>query len=98
MWKRTKGDDSCKTALKEYVRHMKRLICSRDVVFSGRDLLPSLMQPFLLTSYYEICRERKMNLPTMFQWDMVWEPVGKELKDVRRMFEEPEEKNLKSQY
>ena len=70
MWKRTDGDHDCKTALKEYFRHMKRLMCSRDVIFSGRDLLPSLMQPFLLTSYYEICRERKMNLPTMFQWDM----------------------------
>jgi hypothetical protein len=92
MWRRTKADKACKTALKEYVLHMKRLMCSRDVVFSGRDLLPSLMQPFLLTSYYEICRERKMNLPTMFQWDVIWDPKGEELENVREMFDEKENK------
>jgi len=90
MWRRTKADHDCKTALKEYLSHMKRLMCSRDVIFSRRDLLPSLMQPFLLTSYYEICRERKMNLPKMFQWDMIWEPKGEELESVRRMFEDDE--------
>lgn len=92
MWRRTKAAHDCKTVLKEYVLHMKRLMCSRDVIFSRRDLLPSLMQPFLLTSYYEICRERKMTLPKMFQWDMIWEPKGEELEGVRRMFEEDEEK------
>ena len=90
MWRRTKASHDCKTALKEYVLHMKCLMCSRDVIFSRRDLLPSLMQPFLLTSYYEICRERRMNLPMMFQWDMIWEPKGEELESVRRMFEEEE--------
>ncbi|KAF8533903.1 hypothetical protein BDD12DRAFT_809796 [Trichophaea hybrida] len=59
---------------KAYLLYMKRLVGSKDVVFSGRDLLPSLMQPFLLTSYYEICRERGLSLPDMFQWDLVWEP------------------------
>jgi hypothetical protein len=91
MWKRTKADKDYKTALKEYVSHMKRLMCCRDVIFSGRDLLPTLMQPFLLTSYYEICREKKMNLPTMFQWDMIWDPEGEELENVRKMFEEEKE-------
>lgn len=91
MWRRTKADQDCKAALKEYLWHMKRLMCSRDVIFSGRDLLPSLMQPFLLTSYYEICRERKMNLPKMFQWDMIWDPKGEELENVRKMFEEKDE-------
>jgi hypothetical protein len=88
MWKRTKEDHNHKNPLKEYLLHMKRLMCSRDVIFSGRDLLPSLMQPFLLTSYYEICRERKMKLPKMFQWDLLWEPKGEELESVRRMFED----------
>lgn len=90
IWKRTPADHSAKTALKVYLRHMKRLVCSRDVIFSAHDLLPSLMQPFLLTSYYDICRERKMGLPTMFQYDLTWEPRGEELAGVRRMFEREE--------
>lgn len=89
MWKRSKSDHRCKTAMKEYVRHMIRLTTSKDVIFSKRDLMPSLMQPFLLTSYYEICREKKLKLPTMFQYDLTWEPRGDELREVRRMFEEP---------
>ncbi|KAG4425335.1 hypothetical protein IFR04_001485 [Cadophora malorum] len=43
---------------KRYIEHMKRLIWAHDVVFSWRDICPVLVQPFLLTSYYEICRER----------------------------------------
>jgi hypothetical protein len=68
MWKKSER------GLKAYLRHMKRLCGSKDVVFSKHDLMPSLMQPFLLTSYYEICRERKLSLPDMFQWDLLWEP------------------------
>ncbi|PWW72768.1 hypothetical protein C7212DRAFT_366318 [Tuber magnatum] len=71
--------------LREYLRHMKRLMGTKDVMFSKRDLLPSLMQPFLLTSYYEICRERRMNISTMFQWDLVWEPGREQLENVRRL-------------
>jgi hypothetical protein len=43
---------------RRYMEHMKRLILAHDVVFSWTDICPVLMQPFLLTSYYEICRER----------------------------------------
>jgi len=43
---------------KRYIEHMKRLILARDVVFSWTDICPMLVQPFLLTSYYEIYRER----------------------------------------
>lgn len=43
---------------KRYIEHMIRLIKARDVVFSWTDVCPVLVQPFLLTSYYEICRER----------------------------------------
>lgn len=57
---------------RQYLTHMKKLMGSKDVMFSKRDLSPSLMQPFLLTSYYEICRERKMELAEMFQWDFTW--------------------------
>ncbi|KAA8909400.1 hypothetical protein FN846DRAFT_942609 [Sphaerosporella brunnea] len=66
MWQKSER------GVKAYLEHMGRLMGSKDVVFSKSDLLPSLMQPFLLTSYYEICRERKLGLPEMFQWDLVW--------------------------
>jgi hypothetical protein len=90
MWKRsTSGADKhWKTTLREYVNHMKRLVATRDVIWSWKDLTPSLMQPFLLTSYYEICRQKKLKLPTMFQHDLVWEPKGEHLQQTRRMFEE----------
>ncbi|KAG9011130.1 hypothetical protein FRB90_007473 [Tulasnella sp. 427] len=78
---------------KRYLEHQKRLMSSRDVVFTTRDLLPVLMQPFLLTSYYKICQERKMKLPEMFQWDLTWEPHGEELAWARRLIEEEDAKD-----
>jgi len=36
--------------------------------------MPSLMQPFLVTSYYEICREKKVKMAVMFQDDFIWTP------------------------
>lgn len=74
--------------MRAWAAHMKRLVGSRDVLFSTRDPGPSLMQPFLLTSYYKICQERKMRLPEMFQWDLCWEPVGEELARVRKRLED----------
>jgi hypothetical protein len=51
---------------KRYLEHMKRLVQTRDVIWSWTDIGPMLMEPFLLTSYYEICRERGgMALPDM---------------------------------
>lgn len=74
--------------VKEYLRHMKRLMGTRDVMFNARDVGPSLMQPFLLTSYYEICRERGgMRLADMFQWDLTFEPQGEDLKRIRERLE-----------
>lgn len=76
--------------LRAYLSHQKRLLSTKDVVFTTSDLLPTLMQPFLLTSYYEICRERGMWLKDMFQWDVAWEPGegegegGQVLEEVRR--------------
>ncbi|KAF9480279.1 carbamoylphosphate synthase large subunit [Pholiota conissans] len=86
MWKRTKGE-SRQLAIKSYLRHMKHLMCSRDVIFSYKDIMPSLMQPFLLTSYYEICREKNLKLPTMFQYDLVWEPRGEYLRSINARLE-----------
>ena len=74
--------------VKQYMSHMRRLMGSKDVMFSKRDLAPSLMQPFLLTSYYELCRERKMKLPEMFQWDLTWEPCGEQVLRARRVVED----------
>ncbi|TGZ79654.1 hypothetical protein EX30DRAFT_355680 [Ascodesmis nigricans] len=66
MWKKSER------GAKAWLQHMKRLMGSKDVIFNKRDLWPSLMQPFLLTSYYEICREQKRKLPDMFQWELCW--------------------------
>lgn len=66
MWKKSER------GAKAWLRHMKRLMGSKDVIFNKRDIGPSLMQPFLLTSYYEICREQKRKLPDMFQWELCW--------------------------
>ncbi|RPB26734.1 hypothetical protein L211DRAFT_775093, partial [Terfezia boudieri ATCC MYA-4762] len=80
MWKPATAGSSPRNKLslvpriRQYTSHMARLMGCKDVMFSASDLLPSLMQPFLLTSYYEICRERGMKLPEMFQWDLTWEP------------------------
>jgi hypothetical protein len=74
MWKKN-GDEKRARA---YATHMKKLVGSKDVVFCKSDIMPSLMQPFLLTSYYEICRERKLGIAEMFQWDLCWEPQGDE--------------------
>lgn len=93
MWKRTKGTNH-KMAIKEYLAHMKRLLCSRDVVFSIRDIMPTLMEPFLLTSYYEICREQNLKLPTMFQHDLTWEPTGEYLREVRELLGEVDKQNM----
>ncbi|KAF9446356.1 hypothetical protein P691DRAFT_827658 [Macrolepiota fuliginosa MF-IS2] len=87
MWKRTKGV-SHKMAIKEYFSHMKKLVFIRDVVCSMRDLMPTLMEPFLLTSYYEICREQGLKLATMFQNDLTWEPAGAYLCEVRELIKQ----------
>ncbi|KAF6752434.1 carbamoylphosphate synthase large subunit [Ephemerocybe angulata] len=92
MWKRASAKSDIKAIAIEYVSHMKRLVFSQDVVWSWKDLTPSLMQPFLLTSYYEICREKGLKLPTMFQHDYIWEPKGYHLEDVRRMLDKQDKK------
>ena len=83
MWDRRNA-----RGLRAYLTHQRRLVGSKDVVFTMRDLLPTVMQPFLLTSYYEICRERGMRLPDMFQSDYTWEPEGEKLGRVREVMEE----------
>ncbi|ODQ49786.1 hypothetical protein SAICODRAFT_98195 [Saitoella complicata NRRL Y-17804] len=74
-------------SLHDWLTHLVKLMGTRDVTFSRRDVLPALMQPFLLTSYYEICRERKLELKTMFQDDVVWVPGREELEEAERLRE-----------
>jgi hypothetical protein len=60
---------------RQYFKHMFHLMTTKDVMFRWIDLFPTLMQPFLLTSYYEICREKGgLSISDMFQWDFIWEP------------------------
>lgn len=35
-----------------WLRHMKRLVFTRDVIWKWRDPMPTIAQPFLLTEYY----------------------------------------------
>ncbi|BFZ65397.1 hypothetical protein YB2330_006563 [Saitoella coloradoensis] len=74
-------------SLHDWLTHLAKLMGTRDVTFSKRDVLPALMQPFLLTSYYEICRERGLELKTMFQDDVVWVPGREELEEAERLRE-----------
>ncbi len=74
--------------VKQWIKHMARLMSTRDVMFNLKDLGPTLMQPFLLTSYYKICQERGgMKLKDMFQWDVAWEPRGEDLRRIRERME-----------
>lgn len=63
--------------LKRYFQHLGRLLGTKDVMWSWRDIMPCLMQPFLLASYYRICHDKGgMPLPEMFQSDLVWVPAS----------------------
>ncbi|KAI9885717.1 MAG: hypothetical protein M1823_002482 [Watsoniomyces obsoletus] len=74
--------------VKQWIRHLFRLMSTRDVMFNARDLGPTLMQPFLLTSYYKICQEKGgMKLKDMFQWDVTWGPRGEDLRRIRERME-----------
>jgi hypothetical protein len=69
MWEHSKA------SLGQYYRHLKRMIGTKDVMWSWKDFGPVFTQPFLLASYYRICHEKGgMPLPEMFQADLIWEP------------------------
>lgn len=82
-----------KAGVKVWAKHMGRLMGSRDVMWKWRDIGPVLMQPFLLTAYYKICQEKKLDLPDMFQYDVTWEPDGEHLEKVRKLIEEADERD-----
>jgi hypothetical protein len=77
---------------KEYRRHLKRLVKSRDVICSFRDVLPLpvlLLQPLVQTCYFKCWQPKSgIDIPNMLQADLLWEPVGEDLEKVRRMLKE----------
>ncbi|KAF2171917.1 hypothetical protein M409DRAFT_63457 [Zasmidium cellare ATCC 36951] len=73
--------------LSVWASHMRRLVLARDVVWRWLDPMPTVAQPFLLTEYYRICRREGLQLPEMFQRELVWEPRGAEWAGVRSMLE-----------
>lgn len=73
--------------LRVWAEHMKRLVGTRDVVWKWRDPMPTIAQPFLLTEYYRICRKKGLQLPVMFQEQLVWVPQTAEGERVRRILE-----------
>lgn len=49
--------------------------------------MPTIAQPFLLTEYYRVCRRVRMQLPVVFQRELVWEPKDQEWEGVRMLLE-----------
>ncbi|KAJ9619922.1 hypothetical protein H2203_008196 [Taxawa tesnikishii (nom. ined.)] len=87
-----------------YARHMLRLMKANDVVWKGRDAMPTIAQPFLLTEYYKLCRQKGgMELPDLFQMDLLWEPHWNkrdpencQLARIRKMMNEADERDEKA--
>lgn len=77
-----------------WVRHMARLMGSKDVIWKGTDAMPSFAQPFLLTTYYRMCKEKGgISLPDMFQNDVLWEPSGDKLEKIRELMVEADKRD-----
>ena len=51
--------------------------------------MPTIAQPFLLTEYYRMCRREGLQLPKLFQLQLIWQPKGDEWKRVQAMFKQP---------
>jgi len=75
-----------------WAKHIQRLMGTRDIVWKTRDAMPTIAQPFLLTKYYQMCRQTGLQLPELFQQHVLWEPQyntkdpkGSELEKVRKL-------------
>jgi len=77
-----------------WVKHMGRLMGTRDVVFRWTDLMPTIAQAFLLTTYYKMCRSEGLQLPELFQHQVLWEPKGEHLEEVRRIMAQADEREV----
>ncbi|EME89448.1 uncharacterized protein MYCFIDRAFT_210094 [Pseudocercospora fijiensis CIRAD86] len=69
-------------SFKVWLSHMRRLVFTRDVIWKFRDPMPTIAQPFLLTEYYHACRKQGVQLPELFQQQLIWEPKGEEMERV----------------
>ncbi|KAI5370662.1 hypothetical protein Slin14017_G015410 [Septoria linicola] len=69
-----------------WLKHMKRLAFTRDVVWKLKDPMPVIAEPFLLTEYYCMSRKAGLRLPELFEEQLLWEPKGDELEKIRGMF------------
>jgi len=77
-----------------WAKHIERLIKTNDIVWKTRDPMPTIAQPFLLTTYYKMCRESGLQLPELFQQHVLWEPQydakdpeGGQLGKIRKLIE-----------
>ncbi|KXS95131.1 hypothetical protein AC578_2885 [Pseudocercospora eumusae] len=72
-------------SFKVWLSHMRRLVFTRDVIWKWTDPMPTIAQPFLLTNYYHACRKQGMQLPKLFQQQLIWEPIGEDLDRVNQI-------------
>ncbi|CAK1354907.1 unnamed protein product [Cercospora beticola] len=80
MWK---NEDA---TVRAWLKHMRRLVFTKDVIRDWGDPMPTIAQPFLLTAYYRMCHNHGLRLPKFIQAQLVWEPKGQELQEIRALF------------
>lgn len=61
---------------------LKEFLSSKDVLFSVKDPLPSLLEPFLLLQVLLLALRQKKNLPAFYTHDLDWEPGISDATDV----------------
>ncbi|KAF2209256.1 hypothetical protein CERZMDRAFT_47361 [Cercospora zeae-maydis SCOH1-5] len=82
MWK----DED--VSFRAWLKHMRRMVFTRDVTWDWRDPMPIVAQPLLLTAYYRMCHKSGWQLPHFFHEQLAWEPKRHELEGLRGMFAE----------
>jgi len=53
--------------------YIKKLLTTKDVVFSSKDIKPFLFEPLVLTSYWLNSRKSKRSIPALFTYDLEWD-------------------------
>ncbi|KAF2769142.1 hypothetical protein EJ03DRAFT_363193 [Teratosphaeria nubilosa] len=74
--------------LSVWAHHMARLVGTRDVVWAWRDPMPVIAEPFLLTTYFTMARKAGLQLPELFQHQVIWSPQGTHLEQVRKIIDD----------
>lgn len=60
-------------AEKNFQGYLRKLLTTKDVVFSSRDLKPFLLKPLVLTSYWVRSKKLGMSIPFLFTHDLDWD-------------------------